>query len=289
MNHSMINAMASMSGLQQKLDVIANNIANLNTAGFKRKEASFQDVLTSVNRQPEAFRQEGRRTPLGFTEGWGAKLSQVQINMSQGSLQETNNPTDVAIEGDAMFEIDLGAQGAAQGGTAAATAWTRSGSFQLAVQPGDEGNAYLSTPQGHLVRGVNNQPIRIPNGSSITIDSFGNVRASNPANANGAPVTVGTIKLVRVARPQMLQSIGDNMYVLSDIANNADGEVLRPLNRAAEADAAIALRQGFLEQSNVVLSDEMTEMMSVQRAYQLTSRALISGDTMMNLANNLRG
>src|SRR5690606_15590220 len=95
----------SMQAMQQKLDVIAHNIANVNTTGYKRREASFQDVLTSVYQQPPGFQQEGRLTPLGFTQGWGAKVGQIKLSMEQAALHTTGNPLDLGIEGNGLFEI----------------------------------------------------------------------------------------------------------------------------------------------------------------------------------------
>ena len=105
MNNSMINSSVSMQSLQQKLDILSNNIANVNTNGFKKKEASFEDVLTNVKSQPEGFRQQGRFSPLGFNQGWGSKLVQIQTNLSQGPIQSTGNVTDFAIQGDGLFEV----------------------------------------------------------------------------------------------------------------------------------------------------------------------------------------
>ncbi len=108
MNSSMINAMVSMNGMQQKLDVLADNIANVNTVGYKRKEASFEDLLTNMKQQDAAFRQPVRLTPLGFNQGWGSRLTMVQPDLAQGPIQPTDNPYDIAIEGDALFEVQTG-------------------------------------------------------------------------------------------------------------------------------------------------------------------------------------
>lgn len=288
MNRSVINSAVSMHGLQQKLDVIANNIANVNTVGYKRREATFQDVLTTLTQQPSGFVQEGRRSPLGMTEGWGAKISQVQLNMGQGPIQDTQNPLDMAVEGDALFEIELN-QLDENGNTVMKTAWTRNGSFRLGLQPGDDENTYLTTDQGHLVRGTDNEPIRIPNGYSLIVDADGNIKAYNPTDPNKEAIEAGRLKLVQAVRPQMLESLGEHLFILPDYVDNTNGQVVKTLDLKVDDNSTVSVRQGYLEQSNVVLSDEMSELITVQRAYQLTSRALSSGDTMTNLANNLRG
>ncbi|RKN78854.1 flagellar hook-basal body protein [Paenibacillus ginsengarvi] len=290
MNHSMINSLVSMQGVQQKLDVIANNMANINTTGYKRKEATFHDVLTTTMRQPNAFQQAGRLSPLGLTQGWGAKLSQIQTLMAQGSLKQTDQPTDLAIEGDALFEVIIPSVDD-NGQPFQQTAWTRDGAFSLREQPGDTENVYLTTQEGHLVMGADDQPIQVPIGSRIKVDPNGVVMAYNDGQTDQPPVAAGTLKLVQVVRPQLLQNRGDNLYTLPDAIDPALGEVLRvvALDGANPEAAKVKVQQGFLEQSNVNIAEEMTELMMTQRAFQLNAKALTSADTMMSLANNLRG
>ncbi|TNJ64732.1 flagellar hook-basal body protein [Paenibacillus hemerocallicola] len=290
MNHSMINSLVSMQGLQQKLDIVANNMANINTTGFKRKEATFHDVLTTTMRQPDTFQQVGRLSPLGLTQGWGAKLSQIQTLMAQGSLQQTDLPTDLAIEGDALFEITIPSVDE-NGQAGQRTAWTRDGAFSLKAQPGDLENVYLTTQEGHLVMGTDDQPIRVPNYHRIQVNADGTVVAYNNLLPDQPPVQAGSLKLVQVVRPQLMQNIGDNMYTIPDAIDPALGEVLRVVafDGANPEAAKVKVQQGFLEQSNVNLTEEMTELMLTQRAFQLNAKALTSADNMMSLANSLRG
>lgn len=291
MNHSMINSLVSMQGLQQKLDVIAGNMANMNTNGYKRREATFHDVLTSALNQPESFRQPGRLTPLGMTQNWGAKLSQIQIQMSQGSLLQTDLSTDLAIEGDALFEVATGALDENGQAVADRTGWTRHGAFSFKQLPGDLESVYLTTPEGYLVIGTDDQPIRVPNNHRIAIDPEGTVTAYNDRMPELPPVQAGQLKLVQVMRPQYLQSVGDHMFTLPDQMDPATGDVLRVIafDGAQPEEIKVKIRQGFLEQSNVNLAEEVTELMTAQRAFQLNAKALISADSMMSLANSLRG
>jgi flagellar basal-body rod protein FlgG len=291
MNTSMINSMASMNGLQQKLDILANNIANMNTAGYKRRDASFQDILNSYRSQHKDFQLPGRHTPLGMSDAWGAKISKVQLDLSQGPMQATENPLDLAIEGNALFEISL--PRADENGNPVVDAggelvldrrWTRNGAFQLVTQPGDNQNGYLATSDGHLLRGTLNQLIAIPKNSTMVVDSSGGVFAQG--GADNVPFQVAQLQLVRVLRPQLLENIGNNLYTIPEGTENIDAIVQRTVTPEAEG---IAIRQGFIEQSNVNLANEMTELMAVQRAYQMNARAISSSDTMMNLANQLRG
>jgi flagellar basal-body rod protein FlgG len=289
MNRSMINAGASMYGLQQKLDILANNIANVNTVGYKKKEANFQDILTNVAGQTSDFERPGRLTPMGYTQGWGSWLADVHTNLSQGPIKGTDSPLDFAIEGDALFQVGV-AETDENGEPSFRSAYTRTGSFQLS--PSETGEfSYLTTQEGYPVMGILNgqeQPIRIPANHAFAVDGAGNIMARSLANPNGAPVQLGQMKLVQAVQPDMLESVGDNLFVLSAQADNTAIRALN-LNTADAVQGQPSVRQGFLEQSNVTLSDEMAELMVVQRAYQLNSRALTSSDTMAGLANNLRG
>ncbi|TDF93528.1 flagellar hook-basal body protein [Paenibacillus piri] len=287
MNHSMINSSVSMHALQQKLDMLSNNIANVNTTGYKRKEASFQDVLTSVKQQPKGFVKEGRLSPLGYNQGWGARLVQAQLNMTQGSLQATESPLDVAIEGNGLFEINTFTRDA-NNNPVPQTLWTRNGSFETSPSndPADP-DLFLTTKDGQYVMGADNNPVRIPADHSVQIQIDGRILASSNLDKTSPPVEAGQIKLVRVIRPQLLQELGDNLYQLpTGIANRE--EVLQTVDDTNNSIDPITMRQGFLENSNVALADEMTDLLLVQRAFQLNSKAITSSDTMMGLANNLR-
>ncbi|TBL72973.1 flagellar hook-basal body protein [Paenibacillus thalictri] len=289
MNHSMINASVSMHALQQKLDLVSNNIANSNTIGYKRREASFQDVLTSVKQQPEGFQKEGRLTPLGYNHGWGAKLVRSETNMAQGSAVASDNPLDLAIEGNGLFELTVNSLDA-NGQQVQQTAWTRSGAFQLSPDPTGTGNMYLTTKDGHYVMGTDNNPVSVPANHRLVIEDNGQIMAYSNEDNTAPPIAAGQIKLVRVIRPQLLLQMGENMYGLpQDTAVNRE-QILQTFNGATPNDTdSIKVKQHFLEQSNVSLADEISEMLVVQRAFQLNSRAITSADTMMNIANNLRG
>jgi len=287
MNHSMINSMVTMHALQQKLDILSNNMANINTTGFKRKEATFEDVLTNMKSQPQGFQQAGRLSPLGFNQGWGAKLSQIQMNFSQGSLQSTGLQTDLAIEGDGLFEVatmTLDAQGNPV--VSQNPVFTRDGAFELVVNPQQPDVVYLATKEGNLVRGVDNNFITIPKGHKFAVSESGQVSSYSGSVPEAGSELRGQIKVVRAMRPQFLQQVGENRYVIP--AGVLPETVVQPVNGANQSEAAIAVRQGFLEQSNVNLADEMTDLMMVQKAFQLSSRALTSSDTMMGLATSLR-
>lgn len=274
MNSSMINAMVSMNGLQQKLDLMADNIANMNTVGYKRKEATFQDLLNTTTRQPEAFNQPGRLTPLNINQGWGSKLALIQPNLEQGTIKDTGIETDLAIQGNAMFEVIVDENGN--------RGYTRSGAFQLTMN--GNGDTILATAEGYpVVANVDGveRSVVIPEGDKLRVNPDGSMQG---VSSDGTTVELGTIKLLQATRPTSLTQVADNLFTVADGINVND--VLQQV--APNAENGVVVRQGALEQSNVNLADEMTELINVQRAYQLSARALSSSDTMMQLANSLR-
>ncbi|MFC5653106.1 flagellar hook-basal body protein [Paenibacillus solisilvae] len=273
MNSSMINAMVSMNGLQQKLDILADNIANVNTVGYKRKEGSFEDLLTTLKKQPDSFTQPGRLTPLGFNQGWGSRLTNVQPDLSQGPLQQTDQPYDLAIEGNALFEVLVDNNGT--------RAYTRGGSFQTSFAA--NGANILTTREGYPVASADGRRIEIPAGvHDVQIDAQGHITGSPPY---GGRIDLGQLGMVQATKPGLLSQVSDNLFTIADGMNT--GDVVQSIV-PSEANR-ISIHQGYVEQSNVTLADEMTELINVQRAYQLSARALSSSDTMLGLANNLRG
>lgn len=267
MNNSMISAMVSMNGIQKRLDVISNNIANLDNTGYKRQEASFEDTLTRVKQQISKMDLPGRATPLGFDMGFGARVTSITSNFAQGSIKESDNPTDFAIEGNALFAV-LTPEG---------KAYTRGGDFSIQPDPNDPESSYLVTKLGHYVLNAGGDRIAVPSGAKLQVDPQGNISAVTEAGATA----LGRFQLKTPLRPDALESVDGNLYALA--AGAIEDNVLEDTTNQA------TLRQGALESSNVNMADEMAEMMQVQRAYQLAARALTSSETMMGLANNLRG
>ena len=272
MNGSMITASVSMGALQQKLDMLADNFANVNTVGYKRKTAQFEDILTSVNKQLDDFNQPGRKTPLGLVGGWGTRLMSMHTDMTQGSLQETGIMTDLAIEGNGLFEVRT---------VDGARAFTRHGPFQLL--PDGEDMRVLVTNAGQQVMGAGDQPVRVPNGYELRIADDGTL--TGVAGDGIQTIELGRLKLVEMTNVELLQTLADNLYGVP--AGMDPNSAVREL--ADPGAAGIAVRQGFVEQSNVNMADEMSDLMMVQRAYQLSARALSSSEQMMGMANSLRG
>ncbi|MCR8660478.1 flagellar hook-basal body protein [Paenibacillus endoradicis] len=274
MNSSMVNAINSMNAYQNKINTISDNVANVGTVGYKSKSAVFNDLLTTTKAQPEGFGLDGRLSPLGFTQGWGSRVTGIATDFTQGSLNQTGVLTDMAIEGDALFEVIVNDSGT--------KAYTRDGSFQISMNAAGQG--VLTTSEGYPVSGTladgSSGPIIIPNGYEMQVQSDGTVLAVN----NSGTITVGSINMVKAVRPDAMTAISDNLYAVS-AGLNVDQVVARII---PNGDNKIAIRQGYLEQSNVDMATQMTDLVRVQRAYQLAARALSSSDTMMQLANNLR-
>ncbi|PYE50676.1 flagellar hook-basal body protein [Paenibacillus barcinonensis] len=274
MNNSMISAKVSMTAIQQRLDVISDNIANVNTAGYKSKQASFEDVLTRVQQQDDKYKQDGRSTPMGYNLGFGARLVNLTRDMSQGSMKETGNPTDLAIEGDALFAVEANGQ----------KMWTRQGAFHFVpdMRPNAQDQMVLVNDQGYFALNRQGQPITASRNSTVAFDEKGNflVRQPNAANA----VIAGQLQMVDVERPDGLVQLSDNLFGLD--AGLTENDVFGA--NAATREPQASIRTGFLEQSNVDMTQEMALLMQGQRTYQLAARALTSSDSMAGLANNMR-
>lgn len=278
MNNSMISAMVSLGGTQQRLDLLADNLANANTAGYKSKQATFEETLTAVKKQGEKFKLAGRATPMGFQMGFGAKLSHISQNSKQGNLIETGNKTDVAIQGNALFKVRLSQEGP--------VAYTRGGNFHLQPNPENENEAYLVTGQGYYVLNEEDEPITVPANGQFSIDSEGNITAMQGNQVVG----FGAINVSVVVRPDALEPRDNGLYVIAS-GGEAEGATVLQNNNTIDPQSSqrAKLQQGVIENSNVDISGTMAELIQVQRTYQLAARALTSSDNMMNLANNLRG
>jgi flagellar basal-body rod protein FlgG len=284
----MISAV-SIQAQQRKLDIIANNVANAATPGYKKKDASFIDILTSLRQQEPSFQQGGRLTPSGFTIGAGSRLGLIQTDLSQGTLKSTGNQLDMALQGDAVFEVEVRSIDAG-GNQVNDSAWTRDGAFLLSLNSNDPANMYLATKGGNYIRDAfNNEPIRVPVNENIIVDRDGVVTGYDKTDPTDPGRVLGRLKVLRVIRPEAMEHTGNNLYRLSagyDINNVL--QVVNP-DDATDTLSPINVRQGFLEQSNVNMDKVISDMLVTQRAFQLNARAIQSSDSMMNMANNLRG
>ncbi|MFQ5596607.1 MAG: flagellar basal-body rod protein FlgG [Nitrospiria bacterium] len=260
MNRALSVASTGLAAQQLSVEVIANNLANVSTVGFKKSNWDFQDLLYQTLKVPGTTTDIGT-TPVGIQIGSGVRAVAVHRNFKQGDFQDTQSPFDLAIEGEGFFQLTL------PDGT---TAYTRTGSFQL----DSEGN--MVTAEGYPIL----PNISIPtNVLTLTIDPDGDVFALTPGNAD--PTLVGSIELARFANPAGLNSLGKNLF--QETAASGTGTTGTP-----GLDGFGSLLQGSLEGSNVNIAEEMVNMIVAQRAYELNSKAIQTTDEMLSVANNLK-
>lgn len=279
MNRAMINASVTMGQIQRQIDTIANNIANVNTIGYKRREVTFSDLLfQQVNNQLVPSQEVGRLTPNGIRVGSGAKVAQTAVRMNQGNLQKTDRELDVAItQKDQFFQVQVYDNGEMQ------VRYTKDGSFYFSPNPNNPNELYLVTGQGHFVLGQNG-PIVIPaNHQGITISENGLISITDE---NGNIQDVAQLELVRVHRPQMLEQIGENLFALPDNLVELGYVPADILNVIPPAE--VSVRQGYIEMSNVDLSKELTDLINAQRSYQFNARSVTMADQMLGLINSIR-
>ena len=254
----------SATGMQAQalnLDVISNNLANVNTSGFKKSRAEFQDLLYETLLPAGTSSSQDTQIPAGIQLGHGTRPSTVLKIFSQGNMENTQNELDLAIEGDGFFQITL---------PNGETAYTRNGAFKL-------------DSDGRIVNsdGFTMEPeIAIPSDSmSISVGLDGTVSVLQAGEST--PSEIGTIELARFINPAGLISMGKNLFIPSEASGN---EIIG----TAGEDGIGTLAQGFLEMANVSVVDEMVNMITAQRAYESNSKAIQAADDMLQLANNVK-
>jgi len=255
------SAASGMAAQQMNMDVIANNLANANTSGFKAARADFQDLLYQTMQAPGATAAAGAQVPTGIQVGLGTRCAAVQRMFITGQLRQTGNALDLAIEGDGFFTV------LTPDGT---TAYTRDGAFKL------DGNGRVVSSEGCVLQPEITVP---PEATNITVGRDGTVTVSLPGQTE--PQTLGQIQLARFLNPAGLSAIGRNMYV----ATAASGEAVTGLG-GSNGFGTVA--QYSLEMSNVKIIDEMVNLIVAQRAYEVNSKAIQASDEMLQMANNLR-
>jgi flagellar basal-body rod protein FlgG len=271
MNRSLITATNTMTQLQKQLDNISHNIANINTTGFKRRETNFQELLVQqFNNQPIDRNEIGRLTPNGIRQGVGAKVSHTSLQLAQGSITTTERALDVALlKENQFFEVEVDGQ----------TRFTRDGSFSLSVLP--DGALQLVTSEGFPVLSETGPIIFNEGYNGFTISDNGQLNVQYP---NGTS-DVFNLSVVEIKRPQLLQSAGNNVYSLPNLQdlNLGQADVFAAIERND-----ISAMQGALEQSNVELQKEMTDLINTQRSYQFNAKSISIADQMMGLINGIR-
>lgn len=256
-----MTAASGMEAQQLFIDNISNNLSNVNTTGFKRQKMEFQDLMYQALREPGTRNVEGALSPAGIETGLGVKPSATQRIFEQGSLNRTENPLDWAIQGEGLFQITM-----PDGGTA----YTRDGSFKLSS------DGTIVTSSGFMVL----PQITVPQGAtSLQVSQDGHVSAI--LSGESTATEIGQIDLVRFVNPSGLRGLGGNLYGETDSSG-------APMVLSPGQEGAGLIMQGYTESSNVQVVEEMVNMITAQRAFEIVSKAITVSDDMLQVANNLK-
>jgi len=252
-------AATGMQSQQVNMDVIANNLANVNSSGFKKSRADFQDILYQTTKAAGTG-GDGVEVPTGIQVGLGSRVAAVQKVFTTGDFQQTENELDLAIEGTGFFQVTL---------PDGSEAYTRSGALKK------DSTGRLVTSDGYPVV----PEIVIPEGStSVTIGSTGTVDVL--LDGESTSTQVGDIELIRFANPAGLSSLGRNLYAETAATGT-------PQSGTPGEEGFGTLSQGFLEGSNVNIMEEMVNMIAGQRAYEVNSKAIKTADEMLQMTSGL--
>lgn len=260
---SLWSAATGMKAQQINIDVCSSNLANVNTPGFKKSRAEFQDLMYLTTREAGAPTNTGTRTPVGSQIGMGVRSVAIARVFSQGDFQQTDNPFDLNISGDGFFQVQLG------DGT---VAYTRDGGFKT------DASGQLVTNEGYLV--VPN--ITLPanaTAENMTITAEGRVTVKG---GDGNQQEIGQIQLVRFLNPAGLSGMGHNLFRPTEASGEA--QTFTP----GEQGSNTRLQSGFLEGANVRVVEEMVNLIVAQRAYEANSKSISTSDEMLNTANQLK-
>ncbi len=239
---------------QTQMDVIANNLANVNTAGFKRSRAVFEDLLYQTVRQPGAQSSQQTQLPTGLQVGTGVRPVSAERVFTQGNLQQTNNEKDIAVQGQGFFQVLL------PDGT---TAYTRDGSFSIDSQ------GQLVTASGYAIQPA----VTIPsNAITMSVGRDGTISVTQPGV--NAPVQIGALQLATFINPAGLEAKGENLYMETAASGS-------PNTNTPGSNGAGTLAQGYVETSNVNVVEELVSMIQTQRAYEINSKAIQTSDQML--------
>lgn len=259
MIRALYTARTGMDGQQTQLDVISNNLANVNTGGFKKSRTQFEDLLYQSLRSVGAETTDGNIVPTGVQVGLGTRVTSVQKLFTQGEFTQTGNDLDMAIEGDGFFKIIRGGN----------DYYTRAGSFKR------DANGYIVTADGDRL-----QPeFAIPAGTTdLAIDSSGLLTAKDDQEQ-----TLGSVQLTvqSFVNPAGLKSVGGNLFQETE----ASGP---PTESNPGTNGVGTLAQHYLETSNVDVTEEMVNLIITQRAYEVNSKAITTADQLLQIANSLK-
>lgn len=259
MIRALYTAATGLRAQETNIDVISNNLANVNTTSFKKSNAHFQDLMYQYLQDPGAQTSATTQTPTGISVGLGVKSSSTQRVFTQGDLLNTNNPLDLAIQGDGFFQVTL------PDGT---IAYTRAGSFRL------DKDGKMVTEDGYPI----SPEITIPsNATEISVAESGEFTITTPSGTE----TAGPLTPARFANNSGLRAIGRNLYLESESSGT-------PTTGTFSEDGFGRLTQRHLESSNVSVVEQVVNMITGQRAYEASSKAITSSDEMLGQAINLK-
>jgi flagellar basal-body rod protein FlgG len=254
---ALYTAATGMAAQQRRIENISNNLANVSTVGFKKSRENFEDLL--YQQMPTSGAGQGTTRASNLEVGSGVRLASMTKDFRSGDLQQTGNPMDVAIVGRGFFVVQS---------TDGREFYTRNGQF------GINANGELVTQMGNLLSPGIDMP---SDASSVRIDEDGSLLAIY--DGSSTPTVLGTLQVADFINPSGLQSMGGNLY-------SATPESGQPIN--IDSQDGFSVRQGFVESSNVDVAEELVNMITAQRAFELTSKAVESADQTMQIVNNLK-
>ena len=260
MLRSLTTAATGMLSQQLNIDVISNNLANVNTAGYKKTRAEFQDLLSQTIKPVGAQTFQGTTQPVGIQVGLGTKTSATVKEFTEGAFKSTGGKLDMAIEGDGFFQIQR------DDGT---IAYTRDGSFKI------DANGQLTTTDGYMVQPQVSIPIDT---QQITITPDGSVSVKTAGSST--QTQVGSLTLVKFANPAGLSSIGKNLYE----ETAASG---KPTEGQPGQEGFGTIQQGFIEGSNVQVVEELINLIQAERAFEANSKLISASNQMLQIANRM--
>jgi flagellar basal-body rod protein FlgG len=252
-----------MIGQQFHIDTISHNLSNVNTTGFKKGRVDFEDLLYQNLKVAGTPATNASVVPTGIQVGHGVKVAATQSNYNQGSLKQTENPFDIALEGEGFFKIQL---------YDGSVAYTRDGTFKI------DSNGQFVNSNGYFM----DPPVILPEGflrSEVTITEDGRITCK--VGGSDTPIEVGQVNVYRFVNPAGLKNIGGNL-LKETVASGPEIEGIPGFEGMGK------LHQGFLEMSNVNIVDEMVDMIVAQRAYEFNSKAVITSDNMLGIAASLK-
>ena len=261
MMQSLYTASTGMLGMQTQIDTTANNIANVNTIGFKKSRAEFADLMYHVMEYAGTSTSDTTKSPTGIEVGLGVRPTAINKIFSEGSLKQTDNQLDMAITGQGFFKMEL------PDGT---EAYSRNGAFKI------DSNGTVVNSDGYV---LTPQIVIPPDAINISIGTDGTVSVVQAGQTQAS--VIGQITTINFINPAGLHSLGDNLYIDTDSSG-------QPVEGTPGIDGLGVIRQGFVELSNVELVVELTDLITGQRAYDANSKVITTSDEMLQTVNGLK-